>query len=54
LLQGKLFVARPRRCNGEILKDAAAVDDVFFHRRERDRSTAFVQRQVFPPKSSVD
>src|SRR5213083_2903912 len=54
LLQGKLLVARPRCCNGEILKDATAVDDIFFQRRERDRSTAFVQGQVFPPKSSVD
>jgi hypothetical protein len=36
------------------LKDAAAVVDIFFKRRERDRSTAFVQRQVFAPKSSVD
>src|SRR6266513_2511171 len=54
LLQGKLLLARPRCCNGEILKDATAVDDIFFQRREPDRSTAFVQRQVFPPKSSVD
>src|SRR5438105_10300089 len=54
LLQGKLLVARPRRRDREILKDEAAIGDVFFHRRERDRSTAFVQRQVFPPKSSVD
>src|SRR5947199_10722601 len=54
LLQGKLLVARPRCRNGEILKDEAAVDDIFFHRRERDRPTAFVQRQIFPPKSSVD
>src|SRR5439155_21646950 len=54
LLQGKLLVARPRCCNGEILKDAAAVDDIFFQRRERDRPPAFVQGQVFPPKSSVD
>jgi hypothetical protein len=29
LLQGKLLVARPRCCNGEILKDAAAVGDIF-------------------------
>src|SRR6184192_1900965 len=54
LLQGKLLLARPCCGNGEILKDAAAVADIFFHRRERDRSTAFVQGQVFPPKSSVD
>jgi hypothetical protein len=54
LLQGKLLVARPRCCNGEVLKDATAVNDIFFKRRERDRSTAFVQGQVFPPKSSVD
>src|SRR6266550_3853752 len=46
--------SRPRCRNGEILKDAAAVADIFFYRRECDRSTAFVQRQVFPPKSSVD
>src|SRR5438552_5906263 len=54
LLQGKLLLARPRCCNGEILKDATAVDDIFFQRRERDRPPAFVQGQVFPPKSSVD
>jgi hypothetical protein len=36
------------------LDHAAAVEDIFFQRRERDRSTAFVQRQLFPPKSSVD
>ena len=54
LLQGKLLVARPRCRDGEILKDAAAVADIFFQRRERDRPTAFVQGQVFPPKSSVD
>jgi len=41
--------------NGEILKDATAVDDIFFQRRERDRpARAFVQGQVLPPKSSVD
>src|SRR5437763_4963481 len=54
LLQGKLLLARPRCRNGEILKDATAVDDIFFQRRERDRPPAFVQGQVFPPKSSVD
>src|SRR5205823_12962253 len=30
------------------------VGDIFVQRHERDRSRAFVQRQVFPPKSSVD
>src|SRR5437764_3948465 len=54
LLQGKLLLARPGCRDGEILKDAAAVVDIFFQRRERDRSTAFVQGQLFPPKSSVD
>src|SRR4051812_49113508 len=53
LLQGKLLIARPRCRDGEVLKDETAVADIFFHRRERDRSTAFVQGQVFPPKSSV-
>ena len=36
-LQGKLLVARPGCRNGKILKDAAAVDDIFFQRRQRDR-----------------
>jgi len=54
LLQGKLFVARPRCRDREILKDAAPVEDVFFHRGKRDRTAAFVQGQVFPPKRSVD
>ena len=45
---------RPRCCNGEILKDATAVGNIFFKRRERDRPAAFVQGQLFPPKSSVD
>ena len=36
------------------MKDATAVDDVFFQRRERDRPTAFVQGQLFASKSSVD
>jgi hypothetical protein len=36
------------------LKDETAIDAVFFQRRERDRPTAFVQRQVFAPQSSVD
>jgi hypothetical protein len=54
LLQGKLLLARPRCCYGEILKDETAVLDIFFHRHERDRPTAFIQRRVFPPKSSVD
>jgi hypothetical protein len=30
LLQGKLLVARPRCRDREILKDAAAVEDIFF------------------------
>ena len=38
------LLARPRCRDGEILKDAAAVDDIFFQRRERDRSTAFRPR----------
>src|SRR5262249_9862259 len=54
LLQCSLLLARPRCRDGEILKDAAAVVDILFHRRERDRAPAFVQRQLFPPKSSVD
>src|SRR6266478_10200680 len=32
LLQGKVLVARPRCRKGEILKDAPAVEDGFFHR----------------------
>src|SRR5262245_54111565 len=54
LLQGKLLFARPRCCNGEILKDETAVLDIFFHRHERDRSAALFQGQVFVPQSSVD
>ena len=50
----KLLLARPRCRDGEILKDETAIVDIFFQRRERDRSTAFVQGQVFPPESSVD
>src|SRR5438067_9465326 len=54
LLQGKLLLARPRCRDREILKDETAVEYIFFQRRKRDRSTAFFQGQVFPPKSSVD
>ena len=43
LLQGKLLLAGPRCRDREKLKDEAAVDDIFFHRHERDRSAAFVQ-----------
>src|SRR5947208_16334579 len=46
LLQGKLLLARPRCCNGEILKDATAVDDLFFYRSAPERDTASVLRRV--------
>src|SRR5439155_13202533 len=46
--------ARPRRGNGEILKDETAVVDVFFNRRERDRPAAFFQSLLFASQASVD
>ena len=48
------FLTRPRCRDGEILKDAAAIVDIFFYGRERDRPPAFLQRHVFPPKGSVE
>jgi hypothetical protein len=50
-----LFRSADRRgagpIRGAVLRHRSSA---FAMRRERDRSTAFFQRQVLPPKSSVD
>src|SRR5207237_8257420 len=37
----------------EILKDVTTIDDVFFQRRERDRSTTFFQSPLFVSQASI-
>jgi len=47
-------LSRHRAVIAKILKDEAAVGDIFSRRRERDRSTDFLQGQVFPPEAADD